>query len=95
MFGLPNLKSIGAAVLATLVAGSVGYGWGRLDGAALTDAAVEKALAEAREETDNAINELASEADRARLLRRVCLDDPRGMSWDFANNKCRQAKTQP
>jgi hypothetical protein len=40
----------------------------------------------AEERTERAINELANEADQARLRRRLCLD--RGGVWSFANNEC-------
>ncbi len=92
---LPDFKSIGVAVVCSIAAAGAGYVYARAGVEAEKKAAVEQALTQARLDTDNAIIELASEADRARLLRRVCLDDPRGMSWDFANNECRQAKTQP
>ncbi len=44
------------------------------------------ALLEAREATERAINELADEADRARVRRRLCIDG--GGVWSFADNKC-------
>lgn len=95
MFGLPNPKIVGAALVAASLVFGVGYGWGRWDGSSLTEAAVDKALKQAREDTDNAINELADEADRARVRRNLCLRDPRGMSWSFANNECIEVKAEP
>lgn len=92
---LPDFKSIGVAVVCSIVAAGAGYVYARAGVEAEKKAAVEQALTQARLDTDNAIIELASEADRARLLRRVCLDDPRGMSWDFAHNQCVEAKAQP
>ena len=94
MLGI-NLRIIGAAGLAVLLAIGGGFVWGRLDGAALTEAAVERALKAASEETDNAISELADEADQARLRYHLCLRDPRGMRWSFENDKCVKAETQP
>jgi|GEM_PF-1519145 len=94
MFGL-NLNAIGAAALAALVAGTAGYLYARAGVSAEIDAAVATARAEDREKTDNAINELADEADRARLRRRLCNDDPRGMRWSFADNDCVEKEAQP
>lgn len=94
MFGL-DFRSIGVAVVCSVIAAGAGYVYARAGVEAEKEAAVERALTQARLETDNAIMELADEADRARLLRRVCLDDPRGMSWDFANNKCVETEAQP
>lgn len=93
MFGF-NLKVIAAAALAAFLMGAGGYTWGRLDGAALAKAEVEKALNKSRKDTDNAINELADEADRARMRRYLCERD-RGGVWSFANNQCIETKAQP
>lgn len=90
-----SLKMIGISALAVVIALGAGYGWGRWDGAALEDAAVEKALAEARAATEDAINELADEAERARVERRLCRNDPRGMRWSFEINDCVKAEAKP
>ncbi len=92
MFGL-DLKSLAAAGLAGAIALGIGFAWGRIDGARLTDAAIEKALKEAERNTDDAISELADEADRARLRLRICRD--RGGVWSFTDNECRKAEAQP
>ncbi len=94
MFGL-NLNLIGGAVLAVLAAGAGGYLYARAGVSAEIDAAVEGALADARKTTERAINELADEAERARMRRRLCVDDPRGMRWSFADNDCVKAGAQP
>ena len=94
MFAIPNLKIIGAAGIAVCLVGIGGYVYGRMEGAALTDAAVEMALKQAREETDNAINELAEEADRARVRRYLCVHDSGGV-WSFAKNECIEAEAKP
>lgn len=94
MINLPsNLQILGVAgIVVALVAGGA-YVWGRMDGAALTDAAVEKALTQARENTERAINELADEADQARVRRRLCID--RGGVWNFADNECIKGQAKP
>lgn len=92
MFGIKP-KLIGAALIAASLLASGAYVFGRLDGAALTDAAVERSLKQATRETDNAIDELADKADRARLGRHNCRD--RGGVWSFADNECGKAETQP
>jgi len=93
MFGLASIKLIAAAGLGVLIALGAGYGWGRLDGKALTKAAIERALRKAEKSTEDAINELAEEADRARMRRRICLGS--GGVWSFANNKCVKTETEP
>ncbi|MBA5779127.1 hypothetical protein H2509_18520 [Stappia sp. F7233] len=47
------------------------------------------ATAEARQATERAIHDLASAADKARFLRRLCVDG--GGVWDFAAGRCSQA----
>lgn len=93
MFGFSTIQTLGAALVVALLLSGGAYVWGRLDGKALTGAAVERALAEARQSTENAINELADEADKARVRRRLCIGG--GGVWSFANNKCLKAETQP
>lgn len=68
-----------AVVAGVLVYGHAQYGAGY-------DAGERQAGAEAEATTDRAISEQASEADRARFLRRVCR--ARGGMWSFANNEC-------
>lgn len=51
------------------------------------------ALLKAQQATERAINELADEADRARVRRRLCIDG--GGVWSFADNKCEQVETEP
>lgn len=89
MFGLSTLQLLGAAIVAAFLLTGAGYVKGRMDEGALTAAAVEKALSDAREKTEKAINELADEADKARVRRRICVDA--GGVWSFANNKCVKA----
>lgn len=43
--------------------------------------------------TQAAINEVSNDAEKARAMRRFCLDS--GMQYDFAAIKCRQAATVP
>lgn len=93
MFGFSTFQLLGAATVAAFLLAGAAYVKGRMDGGALTDAAVERALTKAREKTERAINELADEADQARIRRRLCVDD--GGMWSFANNKCVEAETQP
>ena len=69
MFGGNTATLIKVVVVTGLAALGGGYAWGRLDGAAMTQGAVARALSEARQSTENAINELADEADRARVRR--------------------------
>ncbi|WP_422383289.1 molecular chaperone [Roseibium album] len=92
MFGFNTIQKLGAALVVAFLLSGGAYVWGRLDGKALTDAAVERALAEARQSTENAINELADEADKARVRRRLCIDG--GGVWSFANNKCLKAEAE-
>ncbi|WP_040616750.1 hypothetical protein [Roseibium sp. TrichSKD4] len=86
-------KLLAAAAVAAFFLITGAYVYGRIDAGALTEAAVERALGDAKSNTEDAINELAEEADRARLRRRECRAR-RGMSWSFANNECVKAETQ-
>lgn len=86
MFGLSTLQLGAVALAAAFFMSGVAYIKGRSDGAALTDAAVTKALAKAEKDTQNAIDELSDTADKARVLRRLCLD--RGGVWSFTDNQC-------
>lgn len=50
------------------------------------DAGAMAALEQARQETRDAINELAGAADAARLRRRLCIDS--GGVWRLADDEC-------
>ena len=93
MFGFNTFQTLGAALVVAFLLSGGAYAIGRMDGSALKEAAIERALAEARQATENAINELADDADKARVRRRLCIDA--GGVWSFADNKCREAKAQP
>lgn len=69
----------GVAVLLALGYGELRHQWGKDIGAAT-------ALEQAREDTRNAINDLAGEADAARLRRRMCVDS--GGVYVLADNIC-------
>lgn len=76
----------GRLVLAGLVAAAALWAHGEWQYQRGKDAGATAALEQARRETEAAINELASEADRARVQRRLCLE--RGGVWRLADDKC-------
>jgi hypothetical protein len=92
MFGV-NLNTIGAAVLAAVLAGPAGYLYARAGVSAEIDAAIAAARAVDRENTENAIAELADEVDRARVRWRLCVE--RGGVWSFTDNECDETEAQP
>lgn len=50
------------------------------------DRGYDMAMAEAREQTERAINELGDEADQASLHRALCRE--RGGLWNYTRNEC-------
>lgn len=76
----------GRLVLAGLVAAGAMWAHGEWQCQRCREAGAASALEQARQETEAAINELASEADRARVQRRLCLE--RGGVWRLADDSC-------
>lgn len=76
----------GRLVLAGAVAAAALWAHGEWQYQRGSDAGAAAALERARQETEAAINELASEADRARVQRRLCLE--RGGVWRVGDDSC-------
>ena len=76
----------GRLVLAVLIAAGAAWAHGEWQYQRGRDAGAASALEQAREDTRNAINELAGAADAARLRRRLCFDS--GGVWRLADNTC-------
>lgn len=79
-------NEVGRMVLAGVVAAGAVWTYGESQCQRCRDAGAASALEQARRETEAAINELASEADRARVQRRLCLE--RGGVWRVADDSC-------
>lgn len=79
-------SEVGRLVLAGTVAAGAMWVHGEWQCQRCREAGATAALEQARRETEAAINELASEADRARVQRRLCLE--RGGVWRLADDEC-------
>lgn len=79
-------SEVGRLALAGTVAAGAMWAHGEWQFQRGSDAGATSALEQARRETEAAINELASEADRARVQRRLCLE--RGGVWRLADDEC-------
>jgi hypothetical protein len=90
LFGGLASSSAGRIVIVVVAAATIGAGGLWLHGERQYQRGADQGGAAAREqawrETEAAINELASQADRARLLRRACLEH--GRMWSNADNQC-------
>ena len=90
LFGGLASSSAGRIVIVVVAAATIGAGALWLHGERQYQRGADQGGAAAREqawrETEAAINELASQADRARLLRRACLEH--GRVWNNADNQC-------
>ena len=79
-------SEVGRLVLAGTVAAGALWAHGEWQYQRGSDAGAASALEQAREDTRNAINELAGAADTARLRRRLCIDN--GGVWRLADDSC-------
>lgn len=76
----------GRLVLAGLVAAGALWAHGEWQCQRCREAGAARALEQARQETRDAINDLAGAADAARLRRRLCVDS--GGVWRLADDEC-------
>ena len=76
----------GRLVLAGMVAAGAVWAHGEWQYQRGSDAGAASALEQARQETRDAINDLAGAADAARLRRRLCVDS--GGVWRLADDEC-------
>ncbi|WP_293721999.1 molecular chaperone [Stappia sp.] len=90
LFGGALKSSAGRIVIIVVAAATIGAAALWLHGERQYQRGAKQGGAAAREqawrETEAAINELASEADRARVLRRACVEH--GRVWNNADNQC-------
>jgi hypothetical protein len=90
LFGGLASSSAGRIVIIVVAAATIGAGglwfYGERQYRRGADHGGAAALERAWRETEAAINELASQADRARVLRRACLEHER--VWNNADNQC-------
>ena len=90
LFGGALKSSAGRIVIVAVAAATIGAGALWLHGERQYQRGAEQgaaaALEQAWRDTEAAINELASEADRARVLRRACVEH--GRVWNNADNQC-------
>uniref|UniRef100_UPI003BA87EFE hypothetical protein n=1 Tax=Stappia sp. TaxID=1870903 RepID=UPI003BA87EFE len=90
VFGGALKSSAGRIVIVAAAAATIGAGVLWLHGERQYQRGADQGGAAAREqawrETEAAINELASQADRARILRRACLEH--GRVWNNSDNQC-------
>jgi hypothetical protein len=91
VFGGALKSSAGRIVIIVVAAATIGSGALWIHGERQYRRGLERgaasALEQARRETEAAISGLASEADRARVQRRLCVD--RGGVWSAGDNECR------